>query len=36
MEDKKIIELYHSRSENALVETEKKYGQPSRQSRQII
>ncbi len=23
MEDKKIIELYHSRSENALVETEK-------------
>lgn len=26
MEDKKIIELYHSRSENALVETEKKYG----------
>lgn len=26
MDDKKIIELYNSRSENALIETEKKYG----------
>lgn len=26
MEDKEIIELYHSRSEAALIETEKKYG----------
>ena len=26
MEDRKIIELYNYRSENALIETDKKYG----------